>query len=329
LGIASLADTKTPSPETAQVNQLVALLPASDGVVTIDGKRFFGDALPRLLSAKPEMLSQIVDKIDDVKAHTGIDVRQFDQIVAGVTARKTGPKNYDFDPVVLARGQVNAPALIGAAKLSANGKYREERVGSRTVYVISAKDVAVQAKVQARNGVADKVIDKFSQDVAVTAYDANTIAFGSPARVRETLEGKTHVSTDVSGLLGRRENSIANFAAKVPQGMSAFVPLDNDELGKTLDSIRYVFGNVDLTADSAVFNMTAKTTQNAQAQSLLETLQGLQMIGKAFLGSAKGADKQVYARMVENAKFVVNGNEVSLDLRVSQSDIDILVGTLK
>jgi hypothetical protein len=328
LGIVTSADTKTAAAKKAQAGQLVALLPASDGVVTLDAKRFFGDALPRLLSAKPEMLSDVVSKIEQVQSRTGIDLRQFEYIAAGVTARKTGPKNYDFDPVVLARGPINAPGLIGAAKLASNGKYREERVGTRTVYVISAQDIADQVK-QMKPGVADKIAHKFTQDVAVTAYDANTIAFGSLTRVRETLVAKTHVGTDITGLLGRKEVSVANFAAKLPAGMSSMLPLENDELGKSIDSIRYLFGSLDVTAEAAVVNMTAKTSQNAQAQSLLETLQGLQVIGKAFLGGARTADKQVYARMIENAKFTNTGNEVSLDLRVSQSDIDILVGSLK
>lgn len=329
MGIMTSADTKTAGAKKAQAGQLVALLPASDGVVTLDVKRFFGDALPKLLAAKPAMLSDVIGKIDAVQSKTGIDIRQFEYIAAGVSARKTGPKNYDLDPVVLARGPVNAPALIGAAKLAANGKYRQERIGTRTVYIISAKDIANQVRPQAKTGVADRIASKFSQDVAVAAYDANTIAFGSLPRVRETFEAKTRVGIDITSLLGRRNASIADFAAKIPIGMSSLLPRENDELGKSLDSIRYLFGSIDMTADAALLNMTARTTQNAQAQSLLETLQGLQMIGKAFLGSAKGADKQVYGRLIENAKFTAAGNEVSLDLRVPQSDIDILVGTIR
>ena len=75
--------------------------------------------------------------------------------------------------------------------------------------------------------------------------------------------------------------------------------------------------------------MTARTLQNAQAKSLHETLEGLQMLGKAFLGGSKAADKQVYSRMIGAAKFSLQANEVTLDLQVPQSDIDILVSSLK
>ena len=84
-----------------------------------------------------------------------------------------------------------------------------------------------------------------------------------------------------------------------------------------------------MTAGTATVHAAARTMQPAQARSLLETLEGLQMVGKAFLGAAKGADKEVFARMIENAKFTARGNDVVLDLAVPQSDIDILVGSLK
>jgi hypothetical protein len=81
-------------------------------------------------------------------------------------------------------------------------------------------------------------------------------------------------------------------------------------------------------AGIATLHVTARTLQNAEAKSLHDTLSGLQVIGKAFLSGAKSADKQVYARLVENVKFSVRANEVNMDLQVPQSDIDILVGTL-
>ena len=213
------------------------------------------------------MLGDITKKIDEVQTKTGIDVRQFETVAVGVNVRKTGPSKFDMDPIILARGQVNAPGLIGAAKLAANAKYREERIGARTIYIFSAKDVAAQDKTASAPGVADKVLGNLSDDVAVTAYDANTIAFGTPARLRATLEAKTHVGTDLTGLLGHRKFRVANFALKTPEGMTSFLPLDNDELGKSLGSIRYLFGSMDMAADAAVFNLTAKTLQNAQARA--------------------------------------------------------------
>ncbi|MDQ3132957.1 MAG: hypothetical protein M3Q99_19680 [Acidobacteriota bacterium] len=328
---ASFADVK--SAVKNQSGQLVALLPASDAVMTFDAKRFMNDALPQILSGNQPMLSKILAHVDEVKAKTGIDLRQFEQVAVGVTAKQITAKEYDFEPVIVARGQINSGALLAAAKLAANGKYREEKVGGKSVFVFAAKEIAAANKPQnptAKNGqMIDKIIGKLSQEIAVSAFDQNTLAFGTAARVRQTIESKTRVGTDIANLLNKKQSPVMNFAAKLPGGLKQFIPLDNDELGKNIDAIQYLYGSMNVVGDNTALELTAKTLTAAQAQELYETLEGLQMIGKVFLGSAKGADKQVYARMIENAKFTHAANEVKLDLQVQQSDINVLIGAKK
>ncbi|MEO6334206.1 MAG: hypothetical protein ABIO91_04410 [Pyrinomonadaceae bacterium] len=312
----TFADSKV---KKAGANDLVSLLPASDGVVTIDVKRFFVDALPKVLSSNQPMLAHVTGEIEKFQQKSGIDIRQFEYLAAGATTtKKVGEKKYDLDPVVIARGQISASALIGAAKLATKGKYTEERVGERTIYIFSGQGI-VGNNAQVKSG----------DVVAVTTIDTMTIAFGSLGRVRETLQGRSKVGTDLTSLLVRNPAAVTSFAAKLPAGMRSFIPIDNDELGKNIDSIQYVYGDADVAGENANLHMAARTLGAAQAKSLYETLEGLQMLGKAFLGSAKGADKQVYSRMIENAKFSVRSNEVTLDLTVPQRDIDILVGSLK
>lgn len=328
----AVADTKRKAPSPA--NQLALLLPASDGVVTIDVKRFFSTALPKLLASNQPMLEKVTAHIEEMKAKTGIDIRQFEYLAAGVTAKQIAGKEYDVDPIVIARGQISSGSLIGAAKLAANGKYKEEKAGDKTIYIFSTKELADQAKQHApavkNSNVADKVISKMSKEIAVTAIDANTVAFGDIALVRQAVSSaKTSVSSDLITILAKKETSVLNFAAKMPNGMSVFLPLENDELGKNIDSIRYFYGNMDVAGEAMTMNVTARTLQNAQATALLETLEGLQLIGKAFLGGGKGPDKEVFARLIDNVKFSAKANEVMLDLSVPQSDIDILVGMLK
>jgi hypothetical protein len=332
LAAPSLADTKIENAAPSGGLQLVSILPASDAVAVMDTRRFFGEAMPKILSGNPTLLGMLTAKLDEAQAKTGIDIRQFESVAAGFTFKKTTGKDFDIEPVVIARGQINAVALISAAKIASKGKYREVKVGTRTLYVFAAREMVKQQVRSAdpkKARVVDRVSGKVANELAFTAYDANTIAFGTLPRLRETLAAKTHVSTDLTDYLGRTEGAFAEFAGKMPNGMGAMVPLDNDELGKNIDSIRFVYGSMSVIGDATSLRMAARTMQPEQAQSLKETLEGLQMIGKAFLGGSKGADKQVYARMIENSRFAVNGNEVSLDLSIPQSDIDILVGSIK
>lgn len=315
LGGSTFADSKA---KKSNASELVSLLPASDGVMTVDVKRFFGEALPKLLSSNQPILARITGEIDKFKSKTGIDIRQFESIAAGVTSERVSDKKHDVEPVIIARGRISSASLIGAAKLASNGKYTEERVGERTIYIFSIARLA-----------SDKDPANVSGPIAVTAIDSTTIAFGTLERVRQTVEANTKVGSDLTVLLEQNPTAVTSFAAKLPTGMKEFVPLDNDELGKNIDSIQYIYGNANVAGDIASIRTTARTLQNAQAQSLHETLEGLQMLGKAFLGNAKGADKQVFARLISNVKFSVRANEVTLDLQVPQSDIDILVGALK
>ena len=299
--------------------ELVPLLPASDGVMILDVKRFFGDALPKLLSNNPSTLAKVTGEIEKFQAKTGIDIRQFDSMAAGINTKQVANKQYDIDPVFIARGQTSSASLIATATKSGNVKYKEERFGERTIYIFSTADLANSPQ----------AIKRFADGIAVTVIDSTTLAFGTLGRVRQALEAKTKVGSDISSLLQLNPAAVTSFATRVPPGMKSFLPIENDELGKNIDSIQYLYGHADVAGGLANLYVTARTQQNAQATSLHETLAGLQILGKAFLSGSKSPDKQVYARLVENVKFSVRANEVNMNLQVPQSDIDILVGSLK
>ena len=318
------------SRRVADTSGLVALLPASDAVVVVDVNRFLNSALPQMLSGNQPMLADVTRAIDDARARTGIDFRQFEYVAAGVTATKVAPKKYDFDTVIVARGQVNTGALIAAAKLAVKGKYREERIGERTVSIFEPVQVAQQNLPQGQAKKAGLISKVFGgkREIAATSLDGSTIIVGSVDKVRLALSGTSRVSPDISGLLSKSTAPVMSFAGKVPGGMSAFLPLDNDELGRQVDSIQYIYGTMDVNGTGTAINATARTAQAADATGLKDTLEGLQMLGKAFLGGASGADKQVYARLVENVRFTARGNEVTMDLAIAQADVNFLVGLL-
>lgn len=316
---------------TPQVNQLMASLPNSDAVITLDMTRFMKDALPNVLASKPQILTDINSRIDEIKGKIGIDLRQFEQIAAGVSYKKISATETDFDSVIYARGKFNAGAFLGIAKLASNGKYREEKSGDKTIYIFQVAEIMQQNKPQtanAKNGVIDRLFNSFSKEIALTNYDNNTLAIGSPARVKESLSSSPRVSRELLDLANRKPTAIMSFGAAMPAGVSQFIKLDIDELGKNLDSIRFVYGTFDFAAGNAALSATARTTDANQAQSLEEMLSGLQMIGKSLLAGSRGADKQVYAKLVEKAVIARQANEVKLDLQIPQSDVDALMGVL-
>ncbi|MBX3299925.1 MAG: hypothetical protein KF736_10740 [Acidobacteria bacterium] len=326
------ADNKRRPASVRASNQLIRLLPASDAVVTIDSKRFFNTALPTLLAKNQRMLAEIMVKMNQFENQTGIDLRRFDSVVAGLAAVGTPDKNFSVDPVVIARGEIPAAGLVGVAKLASDGKYREERVGDRVVYVFSTTDAAAKAKASGTGSLGstiEGIVDGISKEMAVTQLDGTTVAFGSLARVRQTIEGQTSVGADIVGLLSQKASSVVTFAVRSPSGMSAVLPLDDDELGKNIDAIRYMSGTMDVTAAGASVYVMARTVEPQQAQSLSETLEGLKILGKVFLGRSKREDQRRYARLIESIKVAQAGTDVSLDVTIPKADIDAMASELK
>ena len=329
LNAAGAASAQTKSTKTS--NQLLALLPASDGVAALDAKRFFNVALPQLLSGNKPMLDEINGQIDDFKAKTSIDIRQFEQIAVGFTGKQVSENVTQFEPIVLARGNFSASSIVTLAKFASNGTYKEEKIGGRTVYIFSAKEIVEKNKPAGKSSLIQKILDKIlpslSGETAITVYDNNTLAFGKLERLRLMLtDGKSRVDANLLAQANRSPNAVASFAANLPKGFSSFMNLENDELGKNLDSIRQVYGMMDVVGENTQVSFTAKTLETAQAEGLQQTMTDLRELGRIFLGSSKGDDKKVYVRMLESLKITRVASEVTFDLQVPQTDINVLIG---
>ncbi len=189
----AFADDKVSS-KAKRSAQLVAALPPSDGVVSVDVKRLIEGALPQILSSNKATLDEILGKLEDVKSKTGIDLTRFEQVAIGINTKRISASQFVFEPVILARGSYDADGLIAIAKLASKGKYREETVGSKTIYVFSAKELIDENKPKVGNNIFNKLFDKMfdgmTSEFALTSYDSGTLAFGTLGRVREVLESK-------------------------------------------------------------------------------------------------------------------------------------------
>jgi hypothetical protein len=323
------ADTRSALAKRRQVTRLVSLLPASDGIAVFDSKRFLTDAMPRIMSANQAMLSHIMQKIDEMQTRTGIDLRKFDQVAVGVAVRQVSAKETDLEPVAIASGDIDAAALAAAARLAGNETYREEKIGNRTVYVFVPKAVTQKTGSTVPNskiaGWVDKTLTGLTKEIAVTTLDRNTLVIGTLGRVRSTIEAKTRVT----GMLSVKETAVASFAFKAPGGMSQILPLDSDALGLNIDAISYLSGSLDVGNLGTSLHVMARTKKAEQAVELKDTLDVLTQFGKLAFRNTKRADQQVYARLIRDAKIEVRGSELTLDLLIAQSDIDILVGGIK
>lgn len=320
--------------EAQKTMRLAGMLPESDGIVTLNSKKLFGNALPQILTANQPMLSDINGHVENIRQRTGIDIKQFDRVVIGSTMKETTPGQVSLDPVVLAQGKYDPATLETMVRLASANDFREEKIGDKTIYVFSIKKLADTPAPKSGDSYLTKmfgmIVKGFSDEIAVGAFNPDTVAFGSVERVRKAFGAGPRTGLSVLSLPGLQHGGLAAFGAKMSVSLSKFLPLDVDELGENIDSIRFLSGWMDLAAGgNTVVQVKARTTLADQANDLYTILRDLQDLGKMLVANSRGPDKAVYTRMIDNAKFSRAGNEVTLDLQVPQSDINILVAEKK
>ncbi len=111
--------------------------------------------------------------------------------------------------------------------------------------------------------------------------------------------------------------------------MSGFLELENPEIDKNVDMIKQISGSLNFDGTNTALALSAKTLKPKDAEELGNFLKGIAEVGKILIGSSKGEDKRVYSRMIENAKISNVKNEVMIEIKVPQSDLDVLVGAKK
>lgn len=311
----------------ARAARLVAMLPASDGVAMIDTKRLLDIAVPTALVSNQPLLAKITENISGIHARTGIDLRSFAQVAVGLTVKQGLTNDLDIDAIAVASGTADLNAVVAAAKSAAGGSVREEAMNGRTIMIF--RPHAASDKSPGNGGaIHDTIAKALRQEIAMAVIDPQTLAVGSLARVRETLSGHTHVARDINRLLPTKGAAI-NFAVRNGGLLSAMLPVDNDDLGKKVAAVQVVSGSIDLAAAGLTIAAVAKTPSAAEALSLKDLLEVLRDMGGLVWGQSKNADKQLYSRSLRAVKLGTRAADVTLDITIPQSDIDILVSKLK
>jgi hypothetical protein len=333
---AGIANAQTArKPLVTPANPLIASLPASDAVVSFNGEKFFNVALPQLLGADSPQMAKINAHINLFKSKTGLDLRQFEQAAVGIKYKQISATEVDFEPLILTSGKFNAGAILALVKIAANGKYREEHVAGKSVYVLQLNDLLAEAQqAQPKSAGVEKFVEKmlrtFSGEFAVGALNDKTLAMGSLARVQETFSGTSPLGADLKLAANSKPGAVLSFAGNMPAGISKMFGLDNDEISKTIDSMKQLSGSLDMNDGNASLVLAAKTFSTEQAQTLEDTMSGLKMLGQAFIGTVKAtpAEREMYGRIIDNAKITRAGTQVQIELLIPQSDLSILAKKL-
>lgn len=325
--------------QVSAANELAAVLPKSDALALFNTRRMF-ELAPELLAENPKFFSRYNEMLDKIQTSIGIDLRQFETLAFGATYVKNAQGKFDLRPTLAARGNISAGAMVAAARVAANGKYQEQKVNGKTVYVFRMEEIMRDiAEKRAKNASATGTISDADrakienglkllrnsnlQELAVIALDANTLVLGDLNQVKTTVDGtKTpNVNNNLLVMMNERPNAIFRFAGNVPKGTATVLGLENDEIGKTIGVLKQVRGWLDSANGSSQIFIGGNTAQREQAESLEDVLTMLKMLGGNILRGKTGDKNQSLKTLLDNLKISRNETEVQLSLSAPTADI--------
>lgn len=313
----------TPAKTTTTVavspaHALLPTLPKSDVAMFVEVQKLLNDALPRALADDKPRMAQINTEIDSFKTRYGIDARQFDSVAVGMNFVKRSETVITTDIVALAQGRFSAPAMIAAARIVNKGKYQEEKYGGQTIYTFNLNERV-------------KILGLFNMrvsDVSAVALDANTLALGDLVSVKAAIDartGKARLNPELVQLATRNPNAILGFASNVPPSIAQSAIVDNEEISKSLASIRQAYGSIGTTPTGFDMLVVARTEKPDQAKSLSDSFAALKQFS-GFLVAQLPADKGKLAQnVIDSLKVTTEGNDLQIRLEVAQTDIATLV----
>lgn len=296
-------------------------LPASDAVLTLDVRTLFAEVIPRSLASDKVRLAQVNADVDEFKARTGIDAREFDTLAVGarIVALPSGATKLDRVTAV-ARGRFKPEALVAAARAAAKGGLAEQTHGGKTVYVAAVND---QLKLF---GLAKMRV----KELAFAVLDQNTLALGEPEDVRAAIDAQAGRGRADMSLLNfpRGAGDFLAFAGNVPAGALAGVKTDiSPSVDRAIASVRGFYGTVGSTAAGAQLMTTLRAGTAADAKQLYDVMNALRQLAPSFISMA--GEKWGFARgLVDSMKLTTKGNEVQLRLEVPQADIATVLKSL-
>jgi hypothetical protein len=308
-------------PARAQSAAASLPLPASDAVLTLDMRALFAEVIPRALASDKARLAQVSADVDEFKARTGIDAREFDTLAVGarIVALPSGATKLDRVTAV-ARGRFKPEALVAAARAAAKGGLAEQTHGGKTVYVATIND-RIKLFGLARMHV---------RELAFAVLDPNTLALGEPEDVRAAIDAQAGRNRADMGLLNfpKDAGTFMAFAGNVPAGALEGVDTGiSANVDRAVASIRGFYGTVGSTAAGFQTMTTLRAGTAADAKQLFDVVNALRQIAPGFIAVA--GEKWAFARgMVDSLKVTTKGNEVQLRLDIPQASIATVLKSL-
>jgi hypothetical protein len=303
--------------------------PESQAVLYINARRLINEAAPSVVP--PDALNKAL-----ADAKQFIDLNGLDYVIAG--ARVKGELSLKQLPEVLliVRGNFSADGLLSAARMAGQGMYAQETYGGKTLNVFTLNKPAPA------DGGSAPPAKKFPVDqIAATALDANTLAIGIPAYLRDAIDAsggggdRARLKPELVDLAMSDANTLVSFVTDVPPAMSQHLRAlgmpPNAEVDKMIDALRQVQWSINMQPSLFGTQMTLRMEGAEQASAL----SGLVNMGVRFLEgeiqkevtkTGGKDDKAVGAlHMLKSLTNTARGNDVILNVTFQQEALAAII----
>ncbi len=308
--LAAVALTATAQAQSSQL----ANLPESDALAVVNARRVINEVLPRIL---PEAeYAKVKTHLDKAKQF-GVDLSSLDSAVVGL--RFKGLMQGQGPEILFSvRGSFNADAMLSLARMGLQGKFTEQKVGSKTITILNLTQLmGPGAKSPLPGGLTE---------LALASLDANTLVGGALAYVKDALnaDGEAkRINPELVALATRDTSALLNFAAVFQPGAIAnFLPAEmkgNTEVVNMISGIDQVLLTVGMDAANFPLALMIRAANAEQAN----TLSGLAQMG---IGMAAGSiTDPTIKNIVNGLKITTEAREVHMQAAIPQSVVASLV----
>ena len=298
---------------------LMSSLPESDAVAQVKLNQLLTEAMPKVLANNPTKLGEINAQIERFKDRTGLDPRMFQQVALGIRFTYPAEGVTKVEAVALANGSFSAAAMMAAGRVASNGKYREETYKEKPIYIFNLEEnIRMLGLFDLRIG-----------ELAATPLDANTLALGDPAGVRNLLDARganKRVNAELIALASRDPNAVIGFGSNLNEKLINNLDIGNAPIAADLRTLRQVYGSVGTTESDLQLFLAARAVNPQAARNLSDTLEGLKQFGALLVGRLAGAKGVLAKSALSNMQIVSDANELQIRTRVAQAEVGPLFG---
>lgn len=292
----------------------LANLPEADALIYVSPQRILNEAAPRV--AKPADLTKMREAFADIKKSAGVDPSAIEYLVIAVRFNKPATDLSFVAPDLMAviGGDFSSDSLITLAQLYLQDKARVEKHGSKSIMLMKADPIAVQAEKM-------PILKPYSE-IGVVPLTANSLAIGNLRYLKSAIDavegtGRINAAT-VQSLL--RDPNVLLSASGAPLAAFAksfgLMGLENTARESRCDT---QFGNFYAAVTMNGTNFSLRGAMNADNPDTAKIINNL-LSGLMQQGISAVPDKQAQS-ILQSLKMSARENEIVWEADIPEKTV--------